>query len=320
MFTLPLDDPLWRKLDDAHRQTDIPGVLRRLAADWDTETSNSLFWDDLCHQDTCYGATYAAIPHLLEIAGSSPEAASDIALFLGYVATVAFEPYDGATPQGLPDTLDAWDRKLDPYRSLATRYAHDPDGPYREATLNRYRDLLSRPPVDVADLATIARIRAAFREALPRIADLCEKVARASDAEARKYLLGGIAAGLGDPVLGRLFSSGDDGGFSCPACHWQHEYLVAGDRMAVYASPVGPEVTARTVDRDEPIMLDYSEGVTDRASGFVTPSDVPETDAVRRILALVIDLDDTANLDRLRLFSGTYACTKCKATFPLTSA
>jgi hypothetical protein len=57
---LPLNDPLWKKLDDAHRDRDIPRLLFKLSEAWDDETAKSLFWDCLCHQGTCYGATYAA--------------------------------------------------------------------------------------------------------------------------------------------------------------------------------------------------------------------------------------------------------------------
>jgi len=125
MFVLPLSDPLWRKLDDAHRDRDIPDVLRTLSLDWDEEVADSLFWDCLCHQDTCYGATYASVPHLLDIAKQPPAkgAVESIAQFLGHVSMVAFQ--DGgrseshSLPQGLPLDLAAWDRKLDPYRSLA---------------------------------------------------------------------------------------------------------------------------------------------------------------------------------------------------------
>jgi hypothetical protein len=54
---LSLKDPLWKKLDDAHRDRDIPVLLSGLAKTWNDETVNSLFWDCLCHQETCFGAT-----------------------------------------------------------------------------------------------------------------------------------------------------------------------------------------------------------------------------------------------------------------------
>ncbi|MEP6018988.1 MAG: hypothetical protein ABJ251_10985 [Paracoccaceae bacterium] len=139
MFVLPLTDPLWHKLDDAHRDRDIPKILGDLSQEWDEAVANSLFWDCLCHQDTCYGATYAAVPHLLDISKhTSTQGAESIAHFLGHVSVVAFETggccgeEDREIPQGLARTTQAWDRKLDTVRSLA-EYARqdlkDPDFP-----------------------------------------------------------------------------------------------------------------------------------------------------------------------------------------------
>jgi len=65
---LELSDPLWKKLDAAFRDTDIPRALWQLADAWSDEIATSLFWDTLCHQGTCYDATYAVVPHLLKIA------------------------------------------------------------------------------------------------------------------------------------------------------------------------------------------------------------------------------------------------------------
>src|SRR5580704_10076117 len=91
---LPLNDPLWKKLDDAHRDRSIPDVLAGLAESWNDEAANSLFWDCLCHLETCYGATYAAIPHLLKIAESESARHQrfEIALFSGFVALCALRP------------------------------------------------------------------------------------------------------------------------------------------------------------------------------------------------------------------------------------
>ena len=178
MFLLPLSDPLWRKLDDAHRDRDIPEILHSLSVDWDQEKASSLFWDYLCHQDTCYGATYASVPHLIRIArhSSTQEAVASIAHFLGYVSMVAFQEgechWSGSPSllQGLASDLDAWDRKLDPYRSLreyalkeladfeyttavepnavkgeAEDTAQMPSRESRQTELDRCTELLSRP-------------------------------------------------------------------------------------------------------------------------------------------------------------------------------
>ena len=85
---LPLDHPLWPRLGDAHRDRDVAGLIARLSRNWDGPAANSLFWECLCHQDTVYGATFAALPWVFRIAQDSPEARDDC-LAAGYeIATV----------------------------------------------------------------------------------------------------------------------------------------------------------------------------------------------------------------------------------------
>ena len=175
MFVLDLSDPLWRLLDDAHRDRDIPALLDRMARDWDAEAANGLFWDCLCHQDTCYGATYAAIPHLLRIAAAPPvpQATTDIAHFLGHVARVAFEPGgccgDDAMPQGLPQSLEAWDKKRDAFRSLA-QYARrdlsDPAWPETLAAAVRHR----------AQSRDYAKMRAVLEDMMPEAVEMSDQL------------------------------------------------------------------------------------------------------------------------------------------------
>jgi len=70
---LELDDSRWSELSHAYGQAaDIPDLLRRLAErpaqqgprdePWFT------LWSSLCHQGDVYCASYAAIPHIVEIA------------------------------------------------------------------------------------------------------------------------------------------------------------------------------------------------------------------------------------------------------------
>lgn len=382
MFALPLSDPLWRKLDDAHRDRDIPDVLRRLSEQWDEATARSLFWDCLCHQDTCYGATYASAPHLLRVAASppSPEAVQEIAFFLGHVAMVAFWPVDccgregredRSTPQGLPLDLEAWDRKLDPYRSLAEHARKDladPDfpenlfasfdnnfqdlidklaeprefakavgadhlgadhpavemkggGPWlsreaRQADLERYAEILSRPPVNEGDLAVIVRIRDAFFEAQAAIAELCaEAYESAGDPDERGVLLSGVAAALGDQDLAQLFNHGDQGCFCCANCGWDYEYATYGERIACYAAPVGPGESYARAPGDNPLFLDYKDGAPNRADGFVRPCaalDMNDPAAAR-----IYGLASAADLSRLKRFKGAFPCQRCGAVTPL---
>jgi len=63
-------------------------LLSTLAASWDDKTAKTLLWLELWHQNTCCGATYAAVPHLLKIAEPEENGRQrwEIALFLGQVA------------------------------------------------------------------------------------------------------------------------------------------------------------------------------------------------------------------------------------------
>jgi hypothetical protein len=154
---LELSDPLWNKLDDANCDRNIPTLLVELAASWDREAANSLLWDCLCHQENCHGATYAAIPHLLKIAEPEENRRQrlGIADFLGFVALCAREGRSGqcevAVLQGLPETLEEWDR----FRGLVT-------------TLERSDRLRSRyEAVNADDLKKILSIKAGFFRLCP---------------------------------------------------------------------------------------------------------------------------------------------------------
>lgn len=355
MFLLPLSDPLWRKLDDAHRDRDIPALLRALAQDWDEETANSLFWDCLCHQDTCYGATYASVPHLLQLAKRppAPEAVASIADFLGHVSIVAFHSTGHGRSdapdvlQGLPSDLETWDRKLDPYRSLlehakkglaagqlqvgldivesetgqsdATTSELTLLREKRQAALDRYTEILSRSPVNEADLKKITRIGAAFIEAQAEIADLCEKAyANAASPAERRYFLAGTVAAFGDRELAQLLESGDEGCFACGNCRWQYEYLMFGQRMAYYASPVGPGESDTITASEDLVLRDYQGGAPDRADGLVLRcEDLADTPA-GRALQLVKAQKDQENEHRLHQFKGTFLCQKCGTQVPVT--
>lgn len=75
MKTLSLNDPAWAKLTHAYNSAaDIPGFIETLGAETTEEDRKAAWeeiWSALCHQDTVYPATYAAIPHLVQIAKNS---------------------------------------------------------------------------------------------------------------------------------------------------------------------------------------------------------------------------------------------------------
>lgn len=71
---LLLDDPAWSQLEHAYgAASDIPGLLRTLysstgpGAGHDSEPWFGL-WSRLCHQGDVYSASYATVPHIVEIA------------------------------------------------------------------------------------------------------------------------------------------------------------------------------------------------------------------------------------------------------------
>jgi hypothetical protein len=332
---LELNDPLWQKLDDAHRDRDIAKLLAGLAETWDDETANSLFWDCLCHQETCYGATYAVIPHLLKIA--DPERnrhqRREIALFLGFVALCALEPRrvpnENQPLPGLPQSLDAWDRKLDCYRSLVAAF-EDPRrarSPYeRTELLPRYKRILAIEPVNADDLQVIQSIGAEFFSALPTIRALCERTLRENlqEENAARHLLSGIAAADGLLNVARLLDFGREGQFRCSSCDRGYEYILFGDRIAIYADDDAPP-TAHRLPAGESragesrMLCDFKEHAPSRADGFMVPAG---DDAVLdlRAAALLSLADRAASPEPallLRNFLGSFLCCKCGALGPI---
>lgn len=76
---LSLDDPRWSELRHAYGDAaDVPQLLRTLAsstgpkAGYQDEPWFSL-WSSLCHQGDVYTASYAAVPHLVQIASEVKE-------------------------------------------------------------------------------------------------------------------------------------------------------------------------------------------------------------------------------------------------------
>lgn len=132
---LSLDDPLWNQLEHAYgKASDTPNLLRKLAsstapsAGYKSEPWYSL-WSSLCHQDDVYTASYAAVPHIVQIAGNT---ATPIDFsFFQLPAAVEVSRQRGRGP-GIPEQLaggyhralaqlgecvsihrnDAWDRPM----------------------------------------------------------------------------------------------------------------------------------------------------------------------------------------------------------------
>jgi hypothetical protein len=323
---LDLGHPLWTKLDAAFRDQKVPKLLSELATSWDEEKARSLFWDTLCHQDSCYGATYAAIPHLLGLAElHDPKPYRlEVALFLGYVALCALERGNIPPLPGLPETLDGWDRKLEPYRQLVSVLEHKDQllSDYEKKQLRHYHEVLAIEPVNGDDLRHIHQIRAEFLIALPRIGALCERalLENVSDHEAGPYLLSGIAAADGLTSLARLLSFGSEGFLSCSNCHWPYEYARFGERIALYAEIDNkPGVNAR--DQPDRAVADYREGVPSRCDAFLIPSErwKISDDRALRIWSLAERATNANANTLLQHFLGRIPCCKCGVHAPIES-
>ncbi|MBR0777495.1 hypothetical protein JQ543_14275 [Bradyrhizobium diazoefficiens] len=321
---LPLNDPLWTKLDDAHRDRDIAGLLAELSTSWDEEAAQSLFWDCLCHQSTCYGATYAAVPHLLRIAEveGNRQQRLEIALFAGYVVQCALTSrhHEHDALPGLPENPDGWDRKLDCFRGLASHLERElkaPDGyisPYeRKELLPHYRNILHRGIPD--DMDRIRSIKAAFLASLPQVGAICTQalLENLDNENALTPLLGGIASVEGLVDLGRLLFSGSDGMLTCGDCDAPYQYILFGSRVAVYAD----DAAGSSMRADSRPNLDFREGAASRADGFIVPIENELAPVTLRLLALADRAQTPQPAILLRNFLGSFRCSRCKTSVPV---
>jgi hypothetical protein len=323
---LPLDHPLWKRLDDAHRDRDIPQLLARLSEAWDDESARSLFWDCLCHQGSCYGATYAAIPHLLTIAqvDAHPHQRLEIALFCGYVVLNALMPRMQGEDQelsGLPRTSEAWDQKLDCFRGLLA-HLEDPGrraSHYERTTLlPRYQQILRAGPVVDADLGTIDEIRLEFLSSLSTVNRICERALLENLGRENVVmpLLGGIAAAEGHRDLGHLFFQGQEGRLNCTRCGLDYRFALLGDQVALYAEERS-SIPAAAIDQRP--LLDMKEGTASRSDAIVTPvNDNREfTASITRLIRLADRAQARPAAALLHNFLGSFHCRRCDAEVPV---
>jgi len=318
-----LTDPLWAKLDGGFDE-DVPAMLGELAASWDDDTADMLFHGVLWHQHSCYGATYAAVPHLLEIADreENQHQRLEIALFLALVALdsrgqLPDDPPADALLQGLPETIEGWDSKLDCYRHGLARLAENPDQPHSENELKQlayYKEVLATPPVDADDLTKILSIKAGFYQALPAIRALCERLLLEDpDEDAVPYLLSGVAAVDGLLSLARHLNCGDSGTFQCGSCGWGYEFVRYGEQIALYAD------NAPGTPRVDKAVEDYKDGAPLRADGFLAPiTESEHLDArISALLSLAKRAPSPVPALLVRHFAGSFVCCKCVVQGPM---
>lgn len=295
---LDLHDPLWMKLNAGCQDADIAGLLARLFETWDDAVAGHLFWDCLCHQQTCYGSTYAAVPHLLNIARDTANAdhRREIALFLGYVALCAFDFH--------PDVH--CDPEMDDLNGLPSRRG-------RQSAVNSEDE----------GHAGIEALRTEFFELLPGIRAVCQRAfyENSADEDAARHMLIGVAAADGLFDLARFLEHGFDGSFRCSACKWQYEYIFFGDRVAFYVDvdehDHSPVLTNKQADA---AMKDYREGVASRSDGFISPivdADRIEDARVTHLLAMAGQIPNPELVHFLQTMLGSFVCKKCGVEGPI---
>ncbi len=94
---LSLDDARWTQLRHAHGPaSDVPDLLRALARGEDRSARPTpldlwdRIWSALCHQGDVYDASYAAIPHVVEVGRARPTAEQPpFWAFVGAVASAS---------------------------------------------------------------------------------------------------------------------------------------------------------------------------------------------------------------------------------------
>jgi hypothetical protein len=107
MGRLELNDPGWARLSHAYgRAEDLPELLARLPdappMRPDDEDAWYCAWSALCHQFSVYTASYAAVPHLIEMAGrTSGTRRLDFLSLAGSIETFRHLPGAPAFPPGL---------------------------------------------------------------------------------------------------------------------------------------------------------------------------------------------------------------------------
>jgi len=84
---IELESTLWGQLNHAYgKASDIPALLAQLA-DYPSNTSDKAepyfsLWSALCHQGDTYSASYAAVPHIVNLALENPNKISSDYLLL----------------------------------------------------------------------------------------------------------------------------------------------------------------------------------------------------------------------------------------------
>jgi len=126
---IELVDPRWKTLSHAYGSAaDIPELLRQLAAGTGPKTRSDsepwfTLWSSLCHQGDVYDASYAALPHIVEIAyiATGPIDFS----FYQLPAAIEIARHNGNGPPVPTDLADAYDDAVSRLTECVARHRQD---------------------------------------------------------------------------------------------------------------------------------------------------------------------------------------------------
>ena len=126
---LDLNDPIWPTLTHAYGSAaDTPALLRQLAQSTgckDDHESEPWFtlWSSLCHQSDVFDASYAALPHILEI-GLSATGPIDFSFFQ-LPAAIEIARFNGKGPPVPPILAKAYSEAVSRLIDCVAVHRHD---------------------------------------------------------------------------------------------------------------------------------------------------------------------------------------------------
>ncbi|WP_431089864.1 hypothetical protein [Paenibacillus sp. 8b26] len=213
---LALSDPAWALLQGPYGSSQyVPEMLKQLQAGYDGEIADTLYWEELYHQNTLYTCTFAAVPYLVDIALSS----SDISI------------------------------RADIYNICGIFEAKNVNPLHSKVPLEFARDQVE------LDAGLAEYIYEQYQQAIVRLTELTEEmVLYAKDHEGnvgKRYVLAAAAAFQGYRCVAYMlqsFDTGDEYTLDCPHCGtplyiWPVEHsdvLVVYDKDPVNSNSLVP--------------------------------------------------------------------------------
>lgn len=127
---LPFDSPRWKSLTHAYGSAeDTPALLQSVRLNPEPQSRHdgepwSSLWSSLCHQGDCYPASYAAVPHLVDIALTASDPV-DMSFFL-LPALIEVARTKESAPAIPSDLLEDYTQAILQLKDSVTRRSSEP--------------------------------------------------------------------------------------------------------------------------------------------------------------------------------------------------